>query len=402
MARTDVKRHGFAPSDCSEDDARIAYLVLNAGPDAFSDIGDIPEAEYLAKLYEEVIAEEGYIRFIVTNVTDSRQEKQSILATTGDSYAATFSGNEPQVISVQGYFVHDYRYDSEEEDAEAGSVSDSMRTWYIDFMYLYEYYLRASRLAKWQSTVTFNLPDFGSYDGYMLSVNTSQAADNDIVVPFNFQMLVTNRHGIKLSQAEKILSAGSKSGSSRSLRDDLSGTARVNGRRNMGEITSESAEVRPVGSTEADTTPTTPTTYNPENAYSGLGIAGAPYAETAYVPPTMPQVDQGDVEADQRLQSLYNLRPENNETYQRLANVVNDASSGLEEVTRWVDRLGGGSSNVTNNFNKFTTKGPDPSEKPYMGTGRILSDWYNGGKKDSKAWDPIKTITGGIGRGMDL
>lgn len=340
----EVKRHGFSPSDCKEDDDRIAYLVLNAGPDAFSDIGDIPEAEYLSKLYEEIIAEDGYIRFIVTSIADSRVEKQSVLPTTGDSFAATFSGADPQVLTVQGYLVHEYRYDSGDSDAE--NVSDSMRTWYVDFMYLYEYYLRASRLAKWKSTITLNLPDFGSYDGYMLSINTSQQAETDITVPFTFQMLVVNRSGIKLSRADSILTSGSGLPKWRNMRDDLGGTSRVNGKRNNKNVSISSmgsVEIRPIPATaEITITPLNTTQYNPESAYSGLGIAGKPYATMGNIPPADPQVDMDDVAADQRLQSLYKMTqdtPDNYSALMRLKRAVDSGYNSLEDASRWFDRL---------------------------------------------------------------
>lgn len=164
----------FDNTDGSTDDARIAYIKLLDPNGAMAGIASGENKQILEAIYTELVS--GYSRFILTAVQESRADRNVVMATVGDSFAATFSGREPRVISIQGHLIYDY---------------DRAKTsWYLAFMNAYEYYLRGSRLAKYRTRMKLVLPDFTEYTGYMLSIGSTQSSDNDMVIPFNFSMLV--------------------------------------------------------------------------------------------------------------------------------------------------------------------------------------------------------------------
>ena len=120
-----------------------------------------------------------YDKFAITGITDSRSEKMQIMPTTGDTYIATFTGREPHILGVNGNLIFDY--------------DRTKLSWYSAFMDAYEYYLRASRSSKWRCKVRLVLPSMQEFVGYIININSTIAAESDIVVPFAFSMLVVDK-----------------------------------------------------------------------------------------------------------------------------------------------------------------------------------------------------------------
>lgn len=173
----------FVHNDGKDDDKRIAYLKLTGNIDAMANISSFYAADKskLDAIYKLLSsANKKYDRFIVTGLGENRSEKISTMKTVGDSFNVTFSGREPLVINVSGSLIFDYDRDR--------------MSWYTAFCNAYEYYLRASVTSRYRVKVQLVMPDFTVYEGYIISLGSSQSSDSDMFVPFNFSMIITQEY----------------------------------------------------------------------------------------------------------------------------------------------------------------------------------------------------------------
>ena len=170
----------FVHNDGKDDDARIAYIKLTGNVSSMASISSFYTADKskLDAIYKLLSADnKKYDRFVMTGVGENRSERMATMKTVGDSFNVTFSGREPLVISVSGSLIFDYDRDR--------------MSWYTAFCNAYEYYLRASVTSRYRVKVKLVLPDFAVYEGYIIGMNSSQASDSDMFVPFNFSMIIT-------------------------------------------------------------------------------------------------------------------------------------------------------------------------------------------------------------------
>ena len=173
----------FVHNDGKDDDARIAYLKLTGNVDAMGSISSFyaSDKSKLDAIYKLLSAKnKKYDRFIVTGLGENRSEKVSTMKTVGDSFNVTFSGREPLVINVSGSLIFDYDRDR--------------MSWYTAFCNAYEYYLRASVTSRYRVKVRLVMPDFTVYEGYIISLGSSQSSDSDMFIPFNFSMIITQEY----------------------------------------------------------------------------------------------------------------------------------------------------------------------------------------------------------------
>lgn len=173
----------FVHNDGKDDDARIAYLKLTGNVEAMASISSFyaSDKSKLDAIYKLLsAANKKYDRFIMTGLGENRSEKISTMKTVGDSFNVTFSGREPLVINVSGSLIFDYDRDR--------------MSWYTAFCNAYEYYLRASVTSRYRVKVRLVLPDFTVYEGYIISLGSSQSSDSDMFVPFNFSMIITQEY----------------------------------------------------------------------------------------------------------------------------------------------------------------------------------------------------------------
>lgn len=173
----------FVHNSSDTEDSRRGYIQLLVGDTDMSQISSAPDLSsnksFLDAIYNLAVgSSQNYDRFIINSISESRAERISTMKTVGDSFCLTFSGREPLVISVSGELVFDY--------------ATNRLSWYTAFCNAYEYYLRASITAKYHAKIRLVLPDFTKYEGYIVSMNSSQSADSDMVVPFSFAMAVTS------------------------------------------------------------------------------------------------------------------------------------------------------------------------------------------------------------------
>lgn len=119
----------------------------------------------------------GYKAFILTNIQENLQEKQQIMSTVADASIQTFSGAEPQVIALNGLLPFDNSSDS---------------SWFVHFMNMYIYFIRASKLAKHRCFLQVVLPDYQTYKCYPISITCNLDSSSDTLVQFGLTAVVAN------------------------------------------------------------------------------------------------------------------------------------------------------------------------------------------------------------------
>lgn len=129
-----------------------------------------------------------YTAFLLTGMQIHLQEKQQIMQTVGDNYAATFAGKEPQVLSLSGLLPWDYnKADLTASQSSTGAYSGS---WMIDMLNAYTLYFRASVLARAKCWLKIVLPGLRIFRCYPVTFYADIGANSDHLVPFSMQAYV--------------------------------------------------------------------------------------------------------------------------------------------------------------------------------------------------------------------
>ena len=154
-----------------------------------SSSGDTQEATdtVLSKLSDQ---NSGYFDFFLQAVDEIFDDKFQIVETMGDSYAAFGLGHKPRVFQFSGYLMNTVEND-----------------WRVNFIYMYRQFLGISRLSKFKGSTIANFATI-KYDsvfarGALLNLRTSLRAENELVTPFSFTMLVTGYTWVDLSNLDK-------------------------------------------------------------------------------------------------------------------------------------------------------------------------------------------------------
>lgn len=114
-----------------------------------------------------------YADFIIQSVQDQRQEKQQIIETFGDPFVYFF-GERPRIQEVSGLLLNTEDFN-----------------WRAQFWENYDKHMRGTQLVQQNARVYLSY-DTVVVEGYMLSANAQDTAENSFSIPFNFSMLVTN------------------------------------------------------------------------------------------------------------------------------------------------------------------------------------------------------------------
>lgn len=149
--------------------------LINSAPNGIRGIGTALQGKYTG--------------FLLTNVQLGFQEKQSIMPTIGDLFAATFSGKEPQLITLQGILPWDYRSSSVGESGTS-STNTNNSSWFINMINAYNYFFRASILAKFKCYLEIMMPGLKAMNAYPVAFNTNINADNDHIIPFTMSAYI--------------------------------------------------------------------------------------------------------------------------------------------------------------------------------------------------------------------
>jgi len=114
-----------------------------------------------------------YTDFVLKTVQEQRAEKSQIVETFGDYYVF-FYGEQPRVVTFSGVLLNTLDFN-----------------WRYQFWYNYENFFRGTKLVQMNARA-YIAWDTIVIEGYPLSANASEDADNPNSIPFTMQMLVTN------------------------------------------------------------------------------------------------------------------------------------------------------------------------------------------------------------------
>ena len=114
----------------------------------------------------------GYLDFLIQNIQMPLQEKVQVSETLSDNYVAYAFGQSPPIWSFSGSLIN--------------SVQDDQAS---NMFRLYTHILRATQMARRQKSLSLS---YDSYvvNGVMLSMTLGLASNNELVVPFSFQLLI--------------------------------------------------------------------------------------------------------------------------------------------------------------------------------------------------------------------
>lgn len=116
-------------------------------------------------------------KFFLESVQENREEKVQIIDTFGE-WVAFFFGRRPEIYSYSGTLLNAKNHD-----------------WKNEFQENYDHFLRGSQAVKNQASILMQYDDV-LVEGYMLNCSIAMRGENDKSVPFQFNMLVTNRSPI--------------------------------------------------------------------------------------------------------------------------------------------------------------------------------------------------------------
>lgn len=115
--------------------------------------------------------------FLLQQVNESRAEKVQVVQTFGEPYIF-FYGEQPRVIMATGVLMNTLDFN-----------------WMAEFWENYEKYLRGTRCVQAKTRVYLSWDDVVT-EGYMMSAEASQDAENRNWVRFSFQFFLTNYQNI--------------------------------------------------------------------------------------------------------------------------------------------------------------------------------------------------------------
>lgn len=114
----------------------------------------------------------GFIDFFLQQVNESFQESVQVDKVLGDNYVAFYFGQEPPVFQYSGSLLN-----SQQDDQRSG------------FYLAYQHLVRGSMLARRNQLLRLRY-DSVIVSGYIQSMSQSLNAENEMIVPFNFTLLV--------------------------------------------------------------------------------------------------------------------------------------------------------------------------------------------------------------------
>lgn len=114
----------------------------------------------------------GYIDFLLASVQEAFQEKVQVNEVLSDNYVAFFFGQTAPTFNYSGYLINSYQ-----DDHRVG-------------MHLaYQNLLRGTQLARRHALVRLRY-DSVIVSGALLNMQQSISAENELAIPFSFQLLV--------------------------------------------------------------------------------------------------------------------------------------------------------------------------------------------------------------------
>jgi hypothetical protein len=134
---------------------------------------------------------EAYANFIIQSLQEQRAEKQQIIETFGEDYCYFF-GERPRFLDVRGVLINTQDFQ-----------------WKSEFWANYDQHLRGTKLVEQNARMYFYFDDI-VVEGYLIGASTSEDSQQPHLMPFNFQIFITN-YAI-LSSVGSVLIAQSDNG----------------------------------------------------------------------------------------------------------------------------------------------------------------------------------------------
>ncbi|MBP48069.1 MAG: hypothetical protein CMH53_09040 [Myxococcales bacterium] len=126
--------------------------------------------------------------FILQSVQYARQERVQIQQTFGDFYTFFF-GENPSTVSVSGILCNTTDFN-----------------WKNEFLRNYDEYMRGTKCVETRTRVYFGFDDV-VVEGYVLSVSVPYQSEAPYLVPFSFNMLVTNYTDLSQTMSSSYVTA---------------------------------------------------------------------------------------------------------------------------------------------------------------------------------------------------
>jgi len=169
-----AKNEGLRDNEFKETLARMYLSLADSSEQARAQfMRTIPNDERVRALAKVLaLTDTGFIDFFLQQVTESYSETVQIDKVLGDNYVAFFFGQEPPVFQYAGSLLN--------------SMQDDQRT---GFGLAYQHLIRGSQLAKRGGLLRLRY-DSTIVSGTLLGTSQTMNAENELVVPFQFSMLV--------------------------------------------------------------------------------------------------------------------------------------------------------------------------------------------------------------------
>lgn len=116
---------------------------------------------------------DNYANFLIQNLRESRAEKQQIIETFGEDYVYFF-GERPRFLEVSGMLINTADFN-----------------WKAEFWSNYDQHLRGTKLVEQNARLYFYFDDT-VVEGYMIAASTVGDSQQPHLMPFQFQLFVTN------------------------------------------------------------------------------------------------------------------------------------------------------------------------------------------------------------------
>ena len=163
--------------------ARMYVSLAGANTNAVKDyLRSLPTGDERVKALAQVLVGDaansigmrgtGFIDFFLQQIQESWQEKVQVDEVLGDNYVAWFFGQSPPTFTFQGTLLN-----SQQDDQTTG------------FALAYQYLLRGTRLARSGSVLRLRY-DNVIVSGAVLTMGRVINAENELVCPFSFSMLI--------------------------------------------------------------------------------------------------------------------------------------------------------------------------------------------------------------------
>lgn len=181
---TSAKEHKNVITDYRKASVSLPKYYKEPGLERFATIGVVKALNETGYSNDNKVSKNQFVNdllsgktkdtFILKNVEEVFSERHQIIETFGEDFAVFMTGERPKIFTYSGMLVN-----------------DAYRGWKSSFVAAYKELLRGSELAKRRLKVSITY-DYVTVEGYVLELGTNTESEDEVSVPFTFQMLITD------------------------------------------------------------------------------------------------------------------------------------------------------------------------------------------------------------------